>query len=521
MRNWHILWALLCPMMVWCKGLEFDARLGLGQDSTDVRGVFCTHAVVEEFPLEGEARFTVSVNGAYIGLYNDRSKWDGLVHFGSFEFEDGEEIILDIQYSKKIENFELLPGRQLRLKKVRRTSDHSIRVWMNCADQNLTLVVNDEPQKDVLHLFCNSMDHNRPQGMDKGMVSDKEHRLLYFGPGYHSLAQETGNDVLSIENGWRVYLDAGAVVHGSFYCQGLNGMTIDGRGMVYNDHKRVILDMEHCEGSSVQGVLFHAHRASMWQVIMGKCRNMEMQGVKILSTRYASTDGLDVVNSQFCTFRDCFIRACDDAISLKGLENKPIPECMAVSNLTFSGMQLWNDCNSGFVIGEESHASVYENIRFENSSILYSYDDPDHHEELPERAALTICCLHATWFRNISYEDVDVYHCERFIAEGFLPNFWFGSIPGDQTGPGGIKKVVFRNVHCYGNSGSRIANKIHLYGWKTGNGTPDKWVEDIVFQNVTVEGKKLRSTHAPCFSETDWERVRNVSTTKRRKKRSR
>ena len=179
-------------------------------------------------------------------------------------------------------------------------------------------------------------------------------------------------------------------------------------------------------------------------------------------------------------------------IAIKGLDSRKPAECPPTSNLTFCGMQLWNDCNCAMGIGAENHCSLYENIRFMNSSILFSYDDPDYHETLDERAALTICCIHGTHFRNISYENVDVYHCERLIAAGFQPSFWFGALPGDQSTEGSMRNIKYQNVNSYNNSGSTIANQIHIYGWNK-QGTPEKSVDGVLFENVNIEGRKVSS----------------------------
>ena len=143
-------------------------------------------------------------------------------------------------------------------------------------------------------------------------------------------------------------------------------------------------------------------------------------------------------------------------------------------------------------IGAENHCSLYENIRFMNSSILFSYDDPDYHEMLNERAALTICCIHGTYFRNISYENVDVYHCERLIAAGFQPSFWFGALPGDQSTPGGMENLLYKNVCSYADSGSRIANQIRIYGWEQKN-TPSKVIRGVMFDNVMIRNQRVDS----------------------------
>ena len=105
---------------------------------------------------------------------------------------------------------------------------------------------------------------------------------------------------------------------------------------------------------------------------------------------------------------------------------------------------------------------------------------------------MNICALHGTYFRNIVFENIRVNRCERLIGLGFKDNFWFGSIQGDQSYPGGIDGVIFRNIICESNSGSKIANDIWLYGWYK-EGTPTKQVKNITFDNVIIEGNLLQN----------------------------
>ena len=211
-----------------------------------------------------------------------------------------------------------------------------------------------------------------------------------------------------------------------------------------------------------------------------------------ISGHYASTDGIDVCNSQDCTFDNCFVRASDDAIAIKGLERGSPAHCLPNRNLVFRRMQLWNDCNNAFGLGAETRAAVYENIRFEDSDILFSYDDPDFHEQLDERAAINICSLHGTWFKDIVCDNIRIYHCQRFVGLTFQPSFWFGAIPGDHSTPGGISRVTLRNIQCHPDSGSSIAGEVRMMGWYS-PGTPTKLVEDIVFDQVYVDGRHLNS----------------------------
>ncbi len=503
---------LLIPL---AKGMGYSAKKGFGENFTDRNGSFSTHAIPKEFPEEGTPLYNVSVNGAYVGLYTDRNFWGGLVHFGSFEFENGHEITIKISYYRPIKSFEVLPGKRLNLLHVKQTGRNCIEVKMDKADQNLTVIVNGEPKKHVLHLFCNSIDHNAPEVPDNnGYHRYDAQKLHYFGKGYHDLSKLLQTDQLKIEDGWRVYIAAGAVVYGSLSMRETTKWPkVYGRGMVYNDkhNKRVIFEASYCKGANVEGILFHCHRAQCWQVALSHCQNVEFKHVKIIGTRYASTDGLDIINCQQCAFLNTFIRANDDAIAIKGLGDSKPADSDPNRNLTFCGMQLWNDCNCAMGIGAENHCSLYENIRFMNSSILFSYDDPDYHEMLDERAAMTICCIHGTYFRNISYENIDIYHCERLIAAGFQPNFWFGALKGDQSTPGGISNLTYKNIRSFNNSGSQISNKIHLYGWKDGHGTPEKTIDGVTFDNVTIDGKKIESINSPYFSESDLNTVNNIS----------
>lgn len=496
---------------VYAKRFPYSPEKGLGEDFMDSAVKYSTHAVVEEFPLEGTPLYNVKVNDAYVGLYNDISYDGGLVHFGSFEFEDGTDITINISYYKEIDNFEILPKRDAGVKRVVRTGPNSIAIKTNRADKNLTLVVNNEPRKDVLHLFCNSIEKDAPRRFcESGYRKVEKSRLHYFAPGFHDLKNILkSGDQLQIEDGWSLYLAPGAVVRGRVAArESKKGVKIFGRGMMFNDEEnpKVIFEAAYCDGITVEGVFFHCHRPQCWQTAMSHCSNVVFEGVKILSTRYACTDGIDIINCRKCQFNNTFIRSNDDAIAIKGLGSGKPEKCAPNCDIHFTNMQLWNDCNCAIGIGAESRCSLYENISFTNSAILYSYDDPDYHEQLDERAAMTICSLHGTFYRNILYENIDVYHCERLIAIGFKSDFWFGSIKGDQTTSGEIADVTFRNIRSYSDGESSIANKIHLYGWAGSNGTCTKFVRNILFDNVRIGKRKIKNCNDKAFSECDFEK---------------
>ena len=437
--------------------------------------------------------FAVTVEGQELALYNDSTFWGGTIDFGSFEMKDGKDVTISVRLDEDIRSLELLP--KPKDCKVRQIDKRLIEITTRKADWQQTLVVNGCPRKGhVLHLFCNRYAEGT---QPTGYRYDEPSKTHLFGPGYYDLKQLTGVATLTVSGNQKIYLAPGAVVNGKLSIRDGNGAKIYGNGMVCNNQTSMVTvdNSIHC---TVEGITVHGHALHAWQVIIGSSRNVRMKGMKIFNPHYASVDGIDIVNSSHCTIDSCFIRANDDAIAIKGLGNHKPSEGVAVTDLRFSHLQLWNDCNNAFGIGAETHCREYSNIRFTDSDILFSYDDPIHHNNLNERAAMNICSLHGTFFHDLLFENIDVYHCQRLIGLGFRQDFWFGQLEGDQTGEGGIYNVTFRNIRSFEKDNGPLNNKVLLYEWHR-DGTPDKLLRNIKFDNVRINGKRLKSANSPHF----------------------
>lgn len=488
--------ALLFAGTMMAQNNVWTAQNAVGKDSTDVAGVFKTYARPADYPyMEGDPTFNVTVNGSPVGLYNDKNFWNGMVSFGSFDFAEGQTVTVIITAKEPMKTFEVLP-QSAAVKNVKRLSPNAIQLTVTRPNQNITLVPNGDYKGDVLHLFCNSIDTNAPKApqLTNGYGYDPVRKLQYFASGYHHLADIMKDGTLAVEGDAQIYIAGGAVVDGQLRIHRGKGAKLYGRGMAVNAVTQIVTSVDGCDSARVEGVLIHGHRSQCWCTTLGSSRNVAFDNVKIVTTRYASTDGLDVIGSSNCTFDNLFIRSCDDAIAIKGLapEDKAPADCPPDSNLVFRRIQLWNDCNNAFGMGAETRARNYSDISLIDSDILFSYDDPHHHEQLDERAALNICSLQGTFFKRILFDNVRVNRCERLISIGFKKDFWFGSLQGKHHYPGGIDGVTFRNVTSNNNSGSRIANEVLLYGWDK-EGDPRKEVTNITFDHVTIEGKPFDS----------------------------
>jgi len=312
--------------------------------------------------------------------------------------------------------------------------------------------------------------------------------LIFFGPGYHKLEKP-----LNVPTGTNVYIAGGAVVDGSIELKNNQGSSIAGRGILMSTLPGgLVLGASHSSDIKIDGIIVCSHRNPGWTVGFHQVSNVMVSNLKIVSPRYASTDGFDISNSNNIRIGNCFVRTCDDAVAIKGLAKGTPADCPPNEHLFFENLQLWNDCNNAMCLGAETRASKYENIHFRNIDVISSYDDKYHHGELDERSVMSLVSLEGTYFNNITWENIRVNRCERLICLTFKDQFWFGSIKGDQSTEGGIENIVFKNVTVESNSGSSIANEILLNGWYKENSSMKK-INNITFDNVIAEGKLISS----------------------------
>lgn len=452
-----------------------DLATGMDYSSGNLK----TYRVPDGYPQEGEPLFNVSVNGHYAGVYTDVNAWSKLVSFSYFDFAPQQEVEVAVTTLNSFSSYRILPESN----NISSTREGNIiRFKLKKTYQNLSIVFDDDYKGNTLHLFANAIDADAP--------TESTSNLVYFGPGYHDLTKTHGGKLTTGNKD--VYIAGGAVVSGAIVANG-NGNRISGHGILMKTTPNdLVLIANYAKSTTFEGIIVCSHRNGGWTVGMHEASDITVQNLKVVSTRYASTDGFDIVNSNNITLKNVFIRSCDDAIAIKGLINREPAQCPPNENMLFENLQLWNDCNNAMCLGAETRAKHYKNIHFKDIDVLFSYDDRDNHTKLDERSVMSIVCLEGTYFEDITWENIRVNRCERLMCLTFKDEFWFGTIQGDQSTEGGMDGVTFKNISVASNSGSSIANEILLNGWYKYD-TPTKIIKNVTFENVMVEGKRISS----------------------------
>ncbi|AEF80562.1 hypothetical protein TREAZ_0215 [Leadbettera azotonutricia ZAS-9] len=114
---------------------------------------------------------------------------------------------------------------------------------------------------------------------------------------------------------------------------------------------------------------------------------------------------------------------------------------------------------------------------------------------------MSIVGLDGTYFSDIVWEDIRIYNCQRLICMTFVDDFWHGDLPGHQEHEGGIQNAAFLNISSISSGknihGSRISNEILLngYGGDKYVTNPKKYIENIIFENVIIDGMKLTASY--------------------------
>lgn len=318
----------------------------------------------------GEVRselYTVKVDGQAVPVYACRVSaipfnqvWPGyqrpleqteLAGFASWD--QSRPVKVEIESSKAIESVTIRP-----LSRGLKPTVEGRQISFELASPGQVVVeVNDS--HGALHLFANPPEANVPKPDDDG--------VLYFGPGVHRPGK------VELQTGQTVYLAAGSVVYGSLQGTNVSDVRICGRGIIdqapFERGFGGAVRLRGCSNVSVEGLVMRD--PDVWCLAVFACDNITIQNVKLVGLWRYNADGIDICNTRHVTVEDCFVRAYDDALVVKGLAGAGGKgDDQPVRDVTFRRCVLWCDWGRAMELGAETCAPEMANVAFEDSDII-------------------------------------------------------------------------------------------------------------------------------------------------------
>jgi hypothetical protein len=423
--------------------------------------------------------FVVQVNGQTVPVYvakvapaDTARRWkamDDKAHsadyfetasFATFDMEGA--VTITVTCPELIQTAKVLPSA---LHVVPKIEGKSLTLTLSEPHQ-LTVEVNGRWVQSV-HLFANPLELAPPAPSDPGVI--------YFGPGIHEVTHMT------VTNNQTVYLAPGALVRAvigpdepyqiSSY-SGLRGYspTFQLRGTNITVRGRGILDAGRCttharhplllQGTNLtlEGIILRD--SSTWTVPIRRSQHVHVQNVKLLGYR-ANSDGIDICNSRDVLVEGCFIRTLDDLIVVKTDQNQG-----GSSHLVARDCVLWNEVAHALSIGAE--------LREEVSDVLFSNCDVIH--DKGREWTLRVYHCDSARISRVRFENLRIEESPRLIS------LWIGTAVWTRDSQRGhIKDVSFRNIQAEAHP-----LRVELTGFDAAH-----QVEDVVFENVVVNGREL------------------------------
>jgi len=426
--------------------------------------------------------FTLKVNEEEVFVYRARVSawpinqvWPGYqrpldqTELASFSYFDCSGVVrIELTSAREFSSAKVLP-RSLEI--VPEVKGRTIRFDMDGPGQ---LVVELDGYHHAFHLFANPIESDEPDHEDPS--------VRYFGPGIHHPG------IISLSSNETVYITGGAIVHGIIEAKGADNIRIAGRGILdasgfgrFEGPNMVYL--RSCTDVRVEGIILRdPHK---WTLVPDRCFGVTIDNVKLIGLWRYNADGIDIVNSQDVLVENCFVRAFDDNIVLKGLmRGEDTEKGPDLRNILVRRCVLWNDWGRPLKIGTETKADSITGIVFEDCDIVHFV----HYAMDMMNGARAV-------ISNVTFRDIRV-------GEPIMENAFIGERPYDPAGMGrlvGLKIRQYREADTIRGkiTGIRFEN-IRYHGSNDPTCLmqgfdPEHRVEDINFENIIIHDRKINS----------------------------
>ncbi len=436
-------------------------------------------ASVKVYPAPSGANlsndYSITVNGQPVAVYMapGRSNLGGNYSFAYFDFSG--EVSVNITSTMSLDSTVIRPE-----SKVINRSITSNKLRFSISSSPCQVSIEPEGINGPLLLFANPIEANPPKKGDPGVI--------YYGPGIHKPG------IINLVDNQTLYIEGGAIVKAGINVAGKN-IKIMGRGILDGmDWERLkgpqhyLLMVENSSHVTVQDIILKD--SWLYALMIGGSSNLSINNLKIIGTRCANEDGIDICNSSRVRIHDCFIRTDDDCIAIKGTGY----DHKAVDSVIITRCVLWTDVANNFRIGAESHADAMQNITAEDIDIIHLEQDQARVSTYSLRYdfCFTIQPAENMPIRNLRFENIrinwerqsNLIECRPYLTswskppEGNIDGVLFkdivvtGKIRKGQcrvviSGPGpshDVKNVTLKNVTWFGECIHQDSRDVTLSG---------------------------------------------------------
>jgi len=225
--------------------------------------------------------------------------------------------------------------------------------------------------------------------------------------------------------------------------------------------------------------------AANWALHFSGCEDIVVHGITIKNNlKFPNCDGIDPDHCRNVRISDCHIEAGDDCIVIKN--TRPFERFGPTENITVTGCTLIST-SAAIKIGTES-VGDFRNFVFDSCVIAKSH------------RGLSIQLRDEGNVEDVVFSNMTIE--TRHFAEnwwGSAEPIYVTSLPRTRdTKVGCIRSVRFSNILCRSESGVYCA------------GTPDSIIEDVCFDNVTLNIEKTSKWEGGAYDRRPTEGVKKA-----------
>jgi hypothetical protein len=236
-----------------------------------------------------------------------------------------------------------------------------------------------------------------------------------------------------------------------------------------------LVSVENSDHVTVQDIILKD--SWLYAFMIGGSSNVDASNLKIIGTRCANEDGIDICNSQKMKIRDCFVRTDDDNIAIKGTGYDAKP----VDSILIERCIFWTDVANIFRIGAESHATAMQNITAQDIDIIHQERDQERGSPYSLRYdyCFTIQPAENMPIRNLRFENIRVNWEGQYNFIECRPYLTSWSKPPE----GNIDGVLFKDIVATGKK-RKGQGRVVIWG-----PSPLHDVKNVTLKNVTWFGE--------------------------------